>query len=335
MWRDEMKGAVRSGAELAALLGRDIAEVPYPVIVPRPLLERIAASGEGSALWRQFVPDGRERGQGGFGDPIGDRLKSPLPQIVHRYKNRLLLMPTPVCPVACRYCFRKNELSPTDALFRPNLEEALAYIASRPEVDEVILSGGDPLVLDEEKLDYLFGRLARMEHVKDLRIHTRMPVVVPGRVFGEFLLLVGRYAPRFRFFHIVIHANHASEIDKEVASALGALVSTPAAVLSQSVLLRGVNDCTEDLVALVHALLECGVRPYYLHHPDEVKGGGHFCVGREEGLVIYRSLKRELPGWAVPKYVIDSPEGTGKREVGDSHTEGSCPSELYVRRARG
>ena len=319
MWTDELKDAVRSSGELAALLGRDVAEVPYPVILPRSLLEKIAASGEGSALWRQFVPDARESEREGFDDPIGDRLRSPLPQIVHRYKNRLLLMPTSACPVVCRYCFRKNELAPTDELFRPNLEKALIYIASHPEVDEVILSGGDPLVLGDEKLAYLFGRLAHISHVKDLRIHTRAPVVLPGRVSEEFLALIGRYTPRFRFFHIVVHANHASEIDRPVASALRALVSTGAAVLSQSVLLRSVNDSAEALVALVRSLLDCGVRPYYLHHPDEVSGGGHFCLGRDEGLAIYASLKGQLPGWAVPKYVVDSPEATGKREVGDSN----------------
>ena len=314
-WRRELAGAVRSEGDLAGILGRPVPETGYPLLVPRRLAERIRAAGEGSPLWRQFVPDRGERSDWGLADPIGDHARSPVPRLVHRYRDRALLMPTHACPVACRHCFRKNELSLDDALFRPGLDDAFAYLRAHPEVREVILSGGDPLVLADGALDALLARIRALPSVRDARIHTRVPVVLPSRATPALASLLGRHARSFRFLHVVVHANHASEIDADGARALGSLAASGAGVLAQSVLLKGVNDSPDALLSLFGRLLDLGVRPYYLHHPDRVRGGERFHLGFAEGLRIWRAVRGRLPGWAAPRYVADSPEGTGKEDV--------------------
>ena len=309
-WMEELKRAVRTRGELSQELGRSIPPVNYPIFLPRPFLARIKKAGPESALWKQFVPDKRENSPRGKEDPIGDGLHNPVGNVIHRYRNRALLMPSPHCPVACRYCFRKNELYGQKALFAPSLSGAYDYIEKHPEINEVILSGGDPLILGDGKLEKIFRRLSTITHVADVRIHTRFPVVLPERITTEFLALLGQWAREFRFFHLVIHTNHGSELeDTRVSRALRALGKVPIHLLSQSVLLREVNDSPQALQELFEGLLHLGVRPYYLHFPDPVKGGAHFLLGREKSGGIYGALQRELPGWAIPKFVVDSPGG--------------------------
>ena len=314
-WRDELVGAVKTRSELEAFLGKEIPKVNYPLFLPVSLLEKIKRAGETSPLWKQFVPDSRENESWGLDDPIGDHFYSPTAQVVHRYPGRMLLMPTPVCPVVCRYCFRKNELHGDDDLFGPGLEKAFSYMENHPEISEVILSGGDPLMMSDGKLASILQRFRKIKSVKDLRIHTRMPLIVPSRVTDEFLKMIETHSKDFRFFHLAVHANHADEFDRKVSKALHALVETKIAILSQSVLLKGVNDSKKALLDLIHKFLEHRIRPYYLHHPDTVRGGKHFFLSMVEGEKIYREVKKELPGWALPRYVVDSPSGTGKINV--------------------
>ncbi len=311
-WREELKTAVKTHRELECFLNQKVPEVNYPFFLPKRFLEKIKKAGRDSPLWKQFIPDERENSLWGLKDPIGDHLRNPVGHIIHRYPSRVLLMPTPFCPVLCRYCFRKNELHVDDTLFRENLKEAFAYIKQHSEIHEVILSGGDPLMLGEKRLRFIFDNLLTITSIKDLRIHTRALIVLPSRVTPEFLELIEYYKHKFRFFHIVIHTNHATEICEDVQRAVMAVFQTGVPLLSQSVLLKGVNNSPQGLADLVEKLLECKIRPYYLHHPDRVQGGRHFFLSLEEGEKIYAGLKNRHPGWAVPKYVVDSPSGTGK-----------------------
>ena len=315
MWTEELKSAIKTHRELECFLNQKISAVDYPLFLPRHFLEKIKRAGKHSPLWKQFIPDARENSLWGLIDPIGDHLRNPVGHIIHRYPSRALLMPTPFCPVMCRYCFRKNELHSGDKLFRQNLKKAFDYIRQHSEIHEVILSGGDPLVLGEQKLKFIFENLLTITSIRDIRVHTRTPVVLPSRITPEFLKLIAHYQQKFRFFHIVIHTNHATEICQDVQRALTAVSQTGASLLSQSVLLRGINNSHKDLVDLVEKLLECKIRPYYLHHPDRVQGGEHFFLSLREGKNIYENLKNRIPGWAVPKYVVDSPSGTGKISI--------------------
>ena len=314
-WRDEIKDAVKTQQALEEFLNKKIPKTKFPLFLPRSFLMLIKKAGENSPLWKQFIPDKREDSPWGVKDPIGDHLRTPIGHIVHRYSSRVLLMPSPLCPIACRYCFRKHLLNYDDKLFSQGLKVAFSYIRQNRNISEIILSGGDPLILEDQKLKFILDHLSEIPSVKDIRIHTRTPIILPNRITSKFLTLIHFYKERFRFFHIVIHANHATEINDNVKTALKNILKAGISLLSQSVLLKGVNDSDADLINLIEAFLDCGVRPYYLHHPDKVQGGEHFFLNLEEGEKIYSALKAKVSGWAIPKYVVDSPKAVGKINV--------------------
>lgn len=319
-WQTEFKEAFKKSSELQSFLEQSIATTDYPIFIPRKLAQQIKDSGKNSALWKQFVPDERENVVSGLKDPIGDLVHLKKGQLIHRYKNRALFMPTSVCPVLCRYCFRKNELNDEKQIFQSDLSETKKYLEQHPEINEIIFSGGDPFILRDEKIDQYLSFFSGIESIKYIRFHTRTPIIIASRINKKLVEILNFYSDRFIKISIVIHLNHATELNDENRTAIKDLSKLPIQLLSQSVLLKGINDNDADLIDLFNELIELGVRPYYLHHPDQVKGGMHFYLPLEEGRKIFAKLRDQLPGWALPQYVVDIPGGFGKTQAYNPET---------------
>ena len=270
----------------------------------------------------QFIPDAAELVTASHEsvDPIADDALSPVKGVVHRYADRALLKPLLICPVYCRFCFRREVVGPGGAggLTPAELDGALAYIAGHPEVWEVILTGGDPLVLSPRRIADLVQRISDIPHVKILRVHTRLPVADPEQVSEA---LVGALAGSRLTLAVGVHVNHARELTPAADAALARLAGAGALLLSQTVLLRGVNDRVEVLGDLMRALVERGVRPYYLHHPDPAPGTARFRVSLAEGQALVRGLRGRYSGLCQPTYVLDIPGGFGKVPAGPAWIE--------------
>ena len=283
---------------------------------------------------RQFVPDVAETeiSPDELADPIGDEARSPVKGIVHRYPDRVLLKPLHVCPVYCRFCFRRERVGPGgEALSAAELDAALAYIRDHREIWEVILTGGDPLMLAPRRLAELIARLDALSHVAVLRIHSRVPIVDPGRVTEE---LVAALRGRRAALWLGVHCNHPRELAPPARAALACLADAGIPLLGQTVLLAGINDDVETLDRLMRALVAARVKPYYLHHPDLVRGTGHFRVPIERGQALMKALRGRLSGLAQPTYVLDVPGGHGKVPIGPGYL-GDDPSGLLVEDAFG
>ncbi len=286
----------------------------FPMRWPRPYLALAVRQGAAGPVWRMGRPEGSELDPdpGDLPDPVGEAERSPLPFLVCKHPDRALLLVTGRCHFYCRFCFRRaapggREPSAAD------LEAALAWIADHPAVREVILSGGDPLTLPDERLAALLARLATIDHLETVRIHTRAPIHHPARVTGGLTAALAGRLPVW----LCLHANHASELTPAVERAIGRLHEAGIPLLNQSVLLRGVNDETASLEALFRRLYRLGVRPYYLHHPDRAPGNARFRLSLAEGLAIVAPLRHRLPGPALPTYVVDLPDGSGKVPVAE------------------
>ena len=263
----------------------------------------------------QFVPSAAElhTSEEEQADPIGDERWSPLPGIVHRYPDRVLLKPSLVCPVYCRFCFRREQIGARGkVLGRAALERAYAYIRERPEIWEVVITGGDPFLLTPRRIAAIVGALAAIDHVQVIRFHTRVPIVDPKRVTAA---LVDALATE-KAVYVVVHANHPRELTDAAKVAVGCIVRAGIPVLSQSVLLRGVNDDAAVLEQLFRTLVAIRVKPYYLHHPDLARGTSHFRGDIAEGQALMRELRRRASGLCQPTYVLDIPGGHGKVPIG-------------------
>jgi len=298
---------LRTFPELAAAW--DLADQAFPVRVTRSFWERALAAG--APLTRQVLPDARELEpfDGERVDPVGERRFNPLPWVVHKEPSRVLLLVTKRCHLYCRYCFRRTH-DPADAEDpSPEAWDAAIRYAATSGAEEVILSGGDPLAVRDAVLFDAIDRLRPTIPV--IRIHTRAPITRPDRVTPALVAGLVARAPVWT----VVHCNHAAELSPDVDAALARFVDAGLPVLNQSVLLAGVNDDPEALAALSRALVRRRVFPYYLHHPDDVLGAGHFRVDRARGLEIYGALARRVSGVALPRYVLDAPDGSGKRDV--------------------
>lgn len=311
-WTDEFRDSLKSTKDLNDFFGTSFPEINYPVFIPRTLAEKIKGAGEGSPLWKQFLPHIKENLTSGRVDPIGDKVHAQNNQLIHRYENRVLFTPTTVCPVLCRYCFRKNELASGDEIFQQKFTEAKKYLIDHPEINEVIFTGGDPLMLSNDKIAFYMQELSEISSLKYLRFHTRTPVILPSRIEEGLLALLQSAKSMFKRSMVMIHINHITELTSDVIEAIEALNEHHIELYSQSVLLKGINDTTEDLEILFSTLADLNIKPYYLHHPDEAMGAMHFYLSLEEGRKIYAPLHHKLPGWAVPQYVIDIPGGEGK-----------------------
>jgi lysine 2,3-aminomutase len=266
----------------------------------------------------QFVPraDELKSSPGESADPIGDKRWSPVEGIVHRYPDRVLLKPILVCPVYCRFCFRREQVGQETALLPPEqLTGALDYIRADPEIWEVIITGGDPFLLSPRRIGAIVQALDAMPHVAVIRFHTRVPIADPRRVRPALVAALGSA----KAVYVVVHANHPRELTDSVRTAVGRLTRAGIPVLSQSVLLRGVNDDAAVLEALFRGLVAMRVKPYYLHHPDLARGTGHFRLGIEEGQRLVGSLRGRVSGLCQPTYVLDIPGGHGKVPIGPSY----------------
>jgi lysine 2,3-aminomutase len=314
-WREELR---RVAAQFAVAVTEDMAAL----IDPADAADPIAAQFVPSPAELESAPDD-------LADPIGDRRWSPLPGIVHRYPDRVLLKPILTCPVYCRFCFRREQVGRGKGILAPAaLDRAFRYIAEHPEVWEVILTGGDPLLLSPRRLADIVGRLDAVAHVAVIRVHTRVPVAAPRRVTAALVEALGAE----KAVYAVIHANHPRELTPAMRAAVGRLVRAGIPVLSQSVLLRGVNDDATVLEALFRGLVAMRVKPYYLHHPDLARGTGHFRLGIAEGQALVDSLRGRVSGLCQPSYMLDIPGGHGKVPIAASAIEPAArPGSWLVR----
>ncbi|MEZ5890086.1 MAG: lysine-2,3-aminomutase-like protein [Xanthobacteraceae bacterium] len=257
-------------------------------------------------------------GPGERTDPIGDDAHSPVEGIVHRYPDRALLKLVHVCPVYCRFCFRRAMVGPRGrpSLSRAQLDDALAYVNAHPEIWEVILTGGDPLILSARKLRDAVSALAAIDHVRIIRIHTRVPVAAPERVTPALVRAVRATGCTT---YVVLHANHPRELTAAARSACARFIDAGVPMLSQSVLLKGVNDDLDTLGALMRAFVEARIKPYYLHHADLAPGTAHLRTSLADGQALMRGLRTRLSGLCQPAYVLDLPGGAGKVPVGPAY----------------
>jgi len=309
-----MKDAVRDVGELCRLLdlpqrfADQAAEAAhdFPLFVPRPFLARMRLGDANDPLLRQVLPLDAETilAEGFTLDPVADAAASLQPGVLHKYHGRALIVTTGACAVHCRYCFRRHFPYHETPRSVNQWQRAIERIAADESIHEVILSGGDPLTLVDDLLARLADRLAEIPQLRRLRVHTRLPIVIPQRVTGELLdwLTDTRLTPI-----VVVHVNHAAEIDTAVVESLSRVVSAGIPVLNQAVLLRGVNDDAETLTELCERLIDLRVIPYYLHQLDRVAGAAHFEVSIARGQEIIRQLQARLPGYAVPRFVQEVP----------------------------
>jgi lysine 2,3-aminomutase len=283
---------------------------------------------------RQMIPRSDEMliSEGEQLDSLGEDEHSPVPGLVHRYPDRVLFLVTDRCAAYCRYCTRSRLVSNAqDYNFHPEYEQGLRYIEAHPEIRDVLLSGGDPLLLSDKKIEHLLSRLRAIPHVEFIRIGSRIPVFLPQRITPELTDIFKKYGPIW----MSIHVNHPKECTAELKAACERLAFAGVPLGNQSVLLRGVNDDAEIMKALVHRLLRMRVRPYYLYQMDLITGGSHFKVDVRKGLEIIRALRGHTTGYAIPQYVIDAPGGGGKVPMNPDFVESITDEEIIFKNYEG
>ena len=321
-WREALQGAFRAPQELTEFLGLSpeqcaalgVSDNEFAQLVPRGFASRMRKGDPDDPLLRQVLPVARER------DTVSGFARDPLEEtevtrggIVRKYAGRALLITTAACPVHCRYCFRRHFPYAEQTAAREEWRAAVAALAEDTQLAEVILSGGDPLSLSNRRLGALVEQLDKLKHLETLRIHTRFPIVLPERVDTGLLEMLA--ATRLDAV-IVVHCNHPQELDATVAAAVARLRGAGVTVLNQSVLLRGVNDDADTLVALSKRLFAAGVLPYYLHELDRVAGAAHFEVETSRALELITSIRSRLPGYLVPRLVRETPGALSKTVIG-------------------
>ena len=356
-WRRALREALRRPQDIPEALSpaplRDLDQVcsTYPMLVPRGYLALALGHGRdgaaggalgasdpdpaGQALLRMVLPDPVELREDSCGleDPLAEEEHSPVFGLVHRYRDRALLLVTTLCASYCRFCTRKRLAGRGWAMLsEEQLDDVCGYLKAHPEVREVLLSGGDPLVLPDEVLDRVLARLRAVPSVKVLRLGTRVPAVLPERIDSSLAEMLARHGP----LYVVTHFNHPRELDGKAREALALLADAGLPLANQTVLLAGVNDDLETLTELCARLEENRVRPYYLHLMDRTQGTGHFRVGLERALELAQGLRRNLGGLAVPLLMVDLPGGGGKVPLAADYVEGRHESGAWlVRDAEG
>jgi lysine 2,3-aminomutase len=324
----ELKEAGFVSADKLAVLERVAAR--YAIAITPTMAELIDGNDPEDAIARQFIPNPAElnRRPEESSDPIGDLVHSPVEGIVHRYPDRALLKLTHVCAVYCRFCFRREMIGPGAQTLTPEaLDAALAYIAARPEIWEVVLTGGDPLVLSARRLQQVVARLAAIAHVAVIRVHTRVPVADPARITPA---LVRALKARGKATYVVLHANHPRELTPAARAACARLVDAGIPMLSQTVLLRGVNDDSAILGELMRAFVACRIKPYYLHHADLAPGTSHLGATIEHGQALMRTLRGRYSGLCQPTYMLDIPGGHGKSPIGPNYFATEAPGRYRI-----
>jgi EF-P beta-lysylation protein EpmB len=288
----------------------------FPFLVPLSFAERMRKRDWYDPLLLQVLPRGEEESlrRGFSDDAVGDAAAQAEPGLLHKYASRVLLLSSSSCAVHCRFCFRRHCAFCPAASQESAAGPAFRYIAERPEVNEIVLSGGDPLCLGHAALEELVQRIVAIPHIKTVRIHTRAPVADPGTVTQDMLEMISS-VNNVKNCIVVIHANHANELAVDCSRALTRLRATGAVLLNQSVLLKGINDNAEALCGLSRALLDHGILPYYLHQLDRVRGAWHFEVEEDKGKKLIREMRERLPGYAVPRYVREVAGEKSKRNI--------------------
>jgi lysine 2,3-aminomutase len=322
MTREERAGVLLAGESKLAM-----AITPY-------FFNLIDASDESCPIRRQVIPRLEETHTAPWEslDPVGEDSHSPVPGLVHRYPDRVLFLVTDRCAAYCRYCTRSRLVSNASGYdFHPEFDRQIAYIAEHPEIRDVLLSGGDPLLFNDEKLEYLLGRLRAIPHVEFLRIGSRVPIFLPQRITPELCAMLRQFHPLF----ISVHTNHPRELTTEVREALGRLADAGVPLGNQSVLLRHVNDDPVVMKALVQKLLMCRVRPYYIYQCDLIAGSSHLRSTVSRGLEIMDALRGHTTGYAVPQYVIDAPGGGGKIPVNPGYILRKSATKVILRNFEG
>jgi lysine 2,3-aminomutase len=311
----------------------------YAVAITPTVADLIDRHDPNDPIARQFIPDPAELDTQPYerADPIGDDTFSPVEGIVHRYPDRVLLKLVHTCPIYCRFCFRREMVGPgrRRGLTRDKRDAAYRYIREHAEIWEVILTGGDPLVLPTSRLRAAVGALAAIDHVKIIRLHTRVPAVAPERVTAE--LVAALRAPG-KTTYVALHANHPRELSLAARAACARIVDAGIPMLSQTVLLRGVNDDVDTLGALMRAFVECRIKPYYLHHADLAPGTSHLLTSIEIGQELMRQMRGRFSGLCQPAYVLDIPGGAGKVPIGPSYvsaTHAGAEQRYEVRAING
>ena len=313
-WQSELSTALSSVAELLAFTGMQSSDIPdldttdldFPLRVPRGFARRIEYGNPDDPLLRQVLPSTREHLRSEFysDDPLHESDAAVLPGLVHKYSSRVLLILTGACAINCRYCFRRHFPYQENRLDHSHLLAALDYVRSRPGINEIILSGGDPLLLRDEKLAQLLDAIADIPHIQRIRLHTRTPVVIPQRITPELTRLLGE--TRLKSI-MVLHINHQNELDPALEPGLADLRRANVTLLNQSVLLKGVNDNVDTLCALSDTLFGFGIMPYYLHLLDKVQGAAHFDLEQTAARRLLGEVASRLPGYLVPRLAIEEP----------------------------
>lgn len=322
VWQQAMKGSLRNMTDLARflelsndwLVQAEAAQQQFPLFVPQAFAEKMEKGNTNDPLLLQVLPQQQETidTKGFTDDPVGDNSATLSPGLLQKYHGRALMVVTGACAVHCRYCFRRHFPYSESPKGLEAWLPAIEQLAADDSIQEIILSGGDPLTLVDEKLALLVAELEKIPHLQRLRIHTRLPIMIPERVTSELLswLTGSRLTPV-----MVVHANHPHELDETVLDSLGRIVDAGVPVLNQAVLLRGVNDNADVLTELCERLVNARVMPYYLHQLDKVAGAAHFEVPKETGKRIIQQLHARLPGYAVPKYVEEIEGDVGKISI--------------------
>jgi EF-P beta-lysylation protein EpmB len=309
-WQKELSKAISNPAELLSQLGLSN-KIPsldkdklkqFPLRVTQSYINKMRYADAADPLLRQVFPliDEGVEAEGYTSDPVGDQFAVKSPGVLQKYQGRALLVTTGACAIHCRYCFRRHYPYGESNPLASQWQQTLTSLNDNKDINEVILSGGDPLSLTDTKLNTLIQNLEAIPHIKRLRIHTRLPLVLPARITHQLIATLNNC--RFNVV-MVIHANHANEIDDDVAQSIAALKQSGCELLNQTVLLQGINDDVESLVNLSEALSDIGVMPYYLHLLDRVQGAQHFDVAEEKGIELINSIRKKLPGYLVPRLV--------------------------------
>jgi lysine 2,3-aminomutase len=334
-WREILAASVDTGIDLAKYLPVDAAAVDqvarrYPMRVNPYYLRLIGPPDDG--LFAQAVPQLAELAdQEGFVDPLAEEAHSPVPNLVHRYEDRVLWLVSTECAMICRFCTRKRRVGRNSPIADETLALGLAYIRDHRQVRDVLVSGGDPLLLEDERLAWILASLRAIPHVEILRLGTRVPCTLPHRITPELIRLLAKYHP----VYLVTHFNHPAEITAEAAAACGSLADAGIPLACQTVLLRGVNDDPEVMVELMRRLVSIRVRPYYLHQLDLTRGASHFRTPIAAGLEIVAALRRRTSGLCVPHYVVDLPGGGGKVQLAPETIVAEEDGLLLIRTHRG
>lgn len=339
-WRWQLRNLVRSPEAFSGLLSLDAGEVSvlrdlreqFRFAVAPYYFSLIDPGDPADPIRRMIVPSSHERSGSGEMDPLAEAAHRVAPGLIHRYPDRVLFIVTSFCSSYCRFCVRKRNWVRSDAASTDaEIEEAVAYLRRHEEVRDVLVSGGDPLTLPVERLDYVLGRIRSVPHVEFLRIGSREPVMLPMRVTDELLKVLDRHSPLW----INTHFNHPREITAEAAAACERLARIGIPLNNQSVLLAGVNDDLDTMRALLQGLLGIRVRPYYLYHADPVVGTAHLRTGVRKGIEILEGLRGHTTGLAVPTYVVDAPGGGGKIPLAPEYVVSAGPSQVVLRNYRG